>query len=65
MLSKLHTEVGANELFHLSKCLKTFQYHYETFLNKSKENNTHMAFKKEVVLKHYLSKKPNVLLKSG
>ena len=38
--SKLHTDVRANELFYHSKCLKTLQYHYETFLNKSKENNT-------------------------
>ena len=45
-LSKLHTDVRANELFYYSKCLKTFQYHYETFLNKSRENNTDTAFKK-------------------
>ena len=49
-LSKLHTDVRANELFYYSKCLKTFQYHYETFLNKSKENNTDTTFKKVVVL---------------
>ena len=43
-------DVRANELFYYSKCLKTFQYHYETFLNKSKENNTDTTFKKVVVL---------------
>ena len=50
ILSKLHTDIRANELFYHSKCLKTFQYHYETFLTKSKENNTDTAFKKAVVL---------------
>ena len=30
----------ANELFYHSKRLKKPQSHYETFLNKSKENNT-------------------------
>ena len=50
ILSKLHTEVRANELFYHSKCLKTLQYHYETFLNKSKENNTDTDFKKAVAL---------------
>ena len=49
ILSKLHTDIRANELFYHSKCLKTFQYHYKTFLNKSKENNTDTAFKKAVV----------------
>ena len=50
ILSKLLTDIRANELFYHSKCLKTFQYHHETFLNKSKENNTDTAFKKAVVL---------------
>ena len=50
ILSKLHTDIRDNELFYHSKCLKTFQYHYETFLAKSKENNTDTAFKKAVVL---------------
>ena len=50
IFSKLHTNVRANELFYHSKCLKTFQDHYETFLNKSKENNTDMVFKKAVAL---------------
>ena len=43
MLSKMHTEVTASELFHHNKCLKTFQYYHETFINKSKENNTKTA----------------------
>ena len=30
--------------------LKTFQYHYETFLKKSKENNTDTGFKKTVAV---------------
>ena len=47
---KLHTDVRANELFYHSKCLKTFQCHYEMFLDKSKENNTDTAFKKAVAL---------------
>ena len=47
---KLHTDVRANELFYHSKCLKTFQCHYEAFLVKSKENNTDTAFKKAVAL---------------
>ena len=49
-LSKLRDDVRANkllELFH-SKCLKAFQHHYETFLNKSKEKNTDPTFKKAV-----------------
>ena len=50
ILSKLHSDVRANELFYHSKCLKAFQYHYETFLNKRKENNTDTAFKKAVAL---------------
>ena len=50
ILSKLQTDVRANELFYHSKCLKTLQYHYETFLNKSKKNNTDTAFKKAVAL---------------
>ena len=50
ILLKFHTDVRANELFYHSKCLKTFQYHYEMFLNKSKENNTDTAFKKAVAL---------------
>ena len=49
-LSKLHTDARANKLCYHSKCLKTFQYHYETSLNKSKENNTDMACKKVVAL---------------
>ena len=51
ILSKLHTDVRANEIFYHSKCLKTFQNHYETFLNKNKGNNTDTAFKKAVSLK--------------
>ena len=50
IISKPHTDVRANELFYHSKCLNTFQYHYETFLNKSEDNNTDTAFKKAVVL---------------
>ena len=50
ILSKSHTDVRANELFSHSKCLNTFQYHYEAFLNKSKDNNTGTAFKKAVAL---------------
>ena len=50
IFSKLHTDTRANELFYHSKCLITFQYHYETFLNKSRENNTDMAFKEAVTL---------------
>ena len=50
ILSKLHTDVRANKLFYHSKCLKTSQYHFETFLNKSKENNTDTSFKKAVPL---------------
>ena len=41
---KLHNEVRTNRLFH-STCLKPFQDHHETFLNKSKQNNTDTAFK--------------------
>ena len=48
--SKLHTDAKANKLFYHSTCLKTFQYHCETFLNKGKENNTDTAFKKSVAL---------------
>ena len=51
ILSKRHTDVRANELFYHSKCLKTFQYHYEPFLNKSKESNTDTAFKNWLYLK--------------
>ena len=36
ILPKLHTDVRVSELFYQSKCLETFQYHYETFLNISK-----------------------------
>ena len=50
VISKLHTDVRANKLFYHSKCLKNLQYHYETFLNKSKEKNTDTAFKKAVAL---------------
>ena len=50
ILSKLYTDVRANELFYNSKCLKTFQYHYETFLNKRKVNNTDTTFKRAVAL---------------
>ena len=50
ILPKLHTDVRVNELFYQSKCLETFQYPYETFLNKSKQKNTDTAFKKEVAL---------------
>ena len=50
IISKPHTDERANELFYHSKCLNTFQYHYETFLNKSEDNNTDTAFKKAVVL---------------
>ena len=50
ILSKLPIDVRANELFYHSKCLKIFQYHYETFLNKSKKNNTDTAFKNVVAL---------------
>ena len=50
ILLKLHTDVRANELFYHNKCLKAFQYHYETILNKSKENNTDTALKKAVAL---------------
>lgn len=51
-LSKLHDNVRANKLFELfqSKCLKNFQYHCKTFLNKSKEKNTDTAFKKPVAI---------------
>ena len=50
ILSKFHTDVRSNEQFYHSKCLKTFQYHYETVFNKSKENNTDKAFEKAVAL---------------
>ena len=50
ILLKLHTDVRTSELFYHSQCLKIFQYHYETFLNKSKENNTDTAFKKAIAL---------------
>ena len=50
ILSKLYTDVRANELFYHSKCLKAFQYYYETFLNKRKKNNTDTTFKRAVAL---------------
>ena len=50
ILSKLHTDVRANELFYHNKCLKAFKNHYKTILNKSKENNTDTALKKAVAL---------------
>ena len=50
ILSKFHTDVRSNEQFYHSKYLKTFQYHYETVFNKSKENNTDKAFEKAVAL---------------
>ena len=48
ILLRLHANIRANELFYHSRCLKIFQYHYEMFLNKSKENNTDTALKKVV-----------------
>ena len=56
-LSKLHTDARPNKLCYHSKCLKTFQYHYETSLNKSKENNTDTAFKKVVALESTIAYK--------
>ena len=51
-----NTEIlKANELFYHSKCLKTFQYHYEMFLNKSKENNADTAFKKAVAFERTIA----------
>ena len=50
ILLKLHTDLRANKLFYHRKCLKTFQCHYEMYLNKSKENNADTAFKKAVAL---------------
>ena len=50
MLSKLYTHVSANELFYNSKRLKISLCHYETFLNKSKVNNTNTTFKKVIAL---------------
>ena len=43
-------EVRARELFYNSKGRKNSQCHYETFLNKGKENNTDTTFKKLVAL---------------
>ena len=54
ILSKSHTDVRPNELFYHSKCLKTFEYHDEKFLNESKENNNDTAFKKGVAIESTL-----------
>ena len=51
ILSKLHTDVRASELFYHSKCLKTFQYHHETFLNKTRRTILTRLSKKRLHLK--------------
>ena len=48
ILSKFHTDVRVHEL-HYRK-VKTFQYHYETILNKGKKKQYDSAFKKVVAL---------------
>ena len=55
VLSKLHTDVRANELLDPSKCLTTCQYYYETFLNKNQERNTDTTFEKVVALESTLT----------
>ena len=55
VLSKLHTDLRANELLDSSKCLTTCQYYYETFLNKNQERNTDTTFEKVVALESTLT----------
>ena len=48
-----NSEVRGNKptiFFYHSKCFRTSQYYYETFLNKIKENNPNTVFKKVVAL---------------
>lgn len=49
ILSKFHTDVRVHEL-HYRK-VKTFQYHYETILNKGKKSNMTVLSKKLLRLK--------------
>ena len=49
ILSKFHTDVRVHELYY--RKVKTFQYHYETILNKGKENNMTVLSKKLLRLK--------------